>query len=449
MVTLVALYPINEVYFGRTPQIQKLASQFSKFRSKYVTKNVFRFSPLINQDEDLIKFNRMMEETFGFSCFSLIVINSSSVNAMTIPVSSLGLAFIGKGKLIEKTSSGIRYKKELGVSAIAYIYTGLLERAEFSDDEIFAILLHEIGHNFQDSLSKPLTNITVAADITGVLTNMIKDLSRGDIFNAATEIFVPIVAKSNALKWVINFLHNLEVNNKTWVGIVDWYLTSTYQYAKDLIQSLIRFVYDLIPLSLGSVLFTLLSAIINNTIGAFSKIAGIEKENIADSFATMYGYGPELSSALYKFQDLKGLGGLPYEVIDRTILLKNLIALNNIPYVLIGMSFNEHPSEIARAANMADTLRYELENNKIDPKMKKTIEAEIKKIEKNTDEFISRIESGSPEQRDMYANAFQLLLSKTNGGYDNKKWVITHFSDHKKEMDKNIKELPITNVKLK
>ena len=98
---------------------------------------------------------------------------------------------------------------------------------------------------------------------------------------------------------------------------------------------------------------------------------------------------------------------------------------------------------------MADTLRYELENNKIDPKMKKTIEAEIKKIEKNTDEFISRIESGSPEQRDIYANAFQLLLSKTNGGYDNKKWVITYFSDHKKEMDKNIKELPITNVKLK
>ena len=82
---LLNVEPINEVYFGKTPELQKIENQLGKFRSKYM-ENYIK-TPLINKDPDLLKYNRMMEEYFGFGIFSLSIIEIPKVNAYTISVS--------------------------------------------------------------------------------------------------------------------------------------------------------------------------------------------------------------------------------------------------------------------------------------------------------------------------------------------------------------------------
>ena len=50
---------LNEVYFGKTPEMKKIENQLDKFRQKYMG---CIFSPKFNSDKDLLQFNRRQEQ---------------------------------------------------------------------------------------------------------------------------------------------------------------------------------------------------------------------------------------------------------------------------------------------------------------------------------------------------------------------------------------------------
>ena len=98
---LLNIAPINEVYFGKTPELQKIENQLGKFRSKYMQNYIG--APLVNNDPDLLKYNRMMEKYFGFGCFSLSIIQTPTVNAYTTSVSStFDTALYQKNLIVDK-----------------------------------------------------------------------------------------------------------------------------------------------------------------------------------------------------------------------------------------------------------------------------------------------------------------------------------------------------------
>ena len=59
---------LNEVYIGKTPELLAIEHQLDIIRQRYMGKY---HNPKINSDPDLIKFNRMIEDYFGFGCFAL------------------------------------------------------------------------------------------------------------------------------------------------------------------------------------------------------------------------------------------------------------------------------------------------------------------------------------------------------------------------------------------
>lgn len=80
-------------------------------------------------------------------------------------------------------------------------------------------------------------------------------------------------------------------------------------------------------------------------------------EKIADSFATMYGFGKDLSSGLYKLNKYyTNQANKEYSKLAGTIL--GALALS------ISILYDEHPQDVTRMTSQIEQLEYELENNK-------------------------------------------------------------------------------------
>ena len=72
---------LNEAYFGKTKELLAAEQQLDKFRNKYMGKYVL--NTRINSDADLLEFDRIMEQIFGFGCFTIHIHNEASCNAFT------------------------------------------------------------------------------------------------------------------------------------------------------------------------------------------------------------------------------------------------------------------------------------------------------------------------------------------------------------------------------
>ena len=142
---------VNEAYFGKTSEILAIEQQLHIFRNKYMGSYVLNTG--VNSDPDLIKFDRMMEDYFGFGCFTMKIINEPLVNGMTCPVDYRFDVNRSADDLIA-TKKGFKFKKEFDYSLLMYTYSGVIFNDEFEDGEIMALILHEVGHNFNSALNK-------------------------------------------------------------------------------------------------------------------------------------------------------------------------------------------------------------------------------------------------------------------------------------------------------
>ena len=131
---------IQEVYVGRTKGIDDLFNEFKKFRQEY------RLYRTIKNTRNIKTMEFMIEELWGFKAFSLNVDPSPQPNAYTYPVAMS--IDVDPSEYIYTTSEGYKYRKQAHAAAISYITRGLLTNDSFSDEEVFAIFLHEIGHSF-------------------------------------------------------------------------------------------------------------------------------------------------------------------------------------------------------------------------------------------------------------------------------------------------------------
>ena len=131
---------IQEVYFGRIPEIEEIFQEFVKLRTDYMAIRTGKNS------KQIAKIEKLIEHFFGFKAFSLDIVNNNSPNAYTYPVASS--IDINPVNYIETTSKGYRFKKEANVATISMITTGLFTNKAFSNEEVFATFLHEIGHSF-------------------------------------------------------------------------------------------------------------------------------------------------------------------------------------------------------------------------------------------------------------------------------------------------------------
>lgn len=372
---------LQEVYFGKTTGILAIEKQLGKFRRKYMGKFGRTFIP-VNSDPELLKFNRMMENQFGFGTYTLTVHNQPSVNAFTCPIDfRFNAKAIGKEKrVIYDPKNGYRYNKEFDYACTQGIYSGALFNPNFTDEEIMALLMHETGHNFYIAMSND----------NAILGNMFKFLlAYCAILDIISGHIEAIPQFSNTITGALNNIER-ELRSSNAGKIVAAVFFDAPKYVKDLFET----AQD-IGFIIKSILSFNLFLLINGTIGGIIRLLNpfnllllprtYSDERSADNFATMYGYGPALTSAFEKMESHKANNSEILNALNSIPIIAPLYHLVGAPGLLIYSAVESHPGNLSRMKDQLDLLEREASKSDIDPKMRKIILSDCKAIQKEID----------------------------------------------------------------
>ena len=394
------LQAINEVYFGKTPEILAIEKQLDKFRGKYMDRYISGFS--VNSDEDLLKFNRMVEDYFGFGCFTLHIQNEIMPNAFTLPL-DCRIDVILSSNSIEKHSDHFKFDKKLDYTGIVFISSSVIFNPDFTTSEVMAVILHEIGHNFYFAFSKKNT----------VFVNIIKVLA-----TCSRLIFSPI----NILKYsetTLKIVGRFEREMRQNIIFSDFF--NLIQLFRDTKNNIIYFYADTINMLTLGTLYPLRSLINNLTKLKSTNIYKIiffindySSERSADNFATMHGYGADLTRALDKLG--YATGNKIKEIYLKTPLVSNLYMLNMDLTRLLISPFDVHPITISRATDQLNLLKNEANKTDLDPKLRKVILSDIAECEKALKNLTNT--KISIENKNILRNAYFKALYNVTGGKD-------------------------------
>lgn len=391
---------LNEVYFGKGNGLIKAEEVLGKYRAKYL--NSYR-NPKCLSDPDLDKYCSIMEDEFGFGCFVMDIELVEATNAGTIPISraiDISPQFRLKKNLIAD-ETGYKYNKKADYYYYMIMNAGLIFNPDLTTEEVQAIIMHEIGHNFytvtnswglytsdafylSDIISAILANI-----MSGRIDNAIKTIiSVGSATNVARKINVSIsdlVEKSPALSAVYGFysaIHGAVSDLQMNIGVVLQWI----------------FGFQTLP-----------TRVISNIIRYFANPTGYANEKFADNFATMYGYGPSLISGMEKMEAM-GFNITLNKMVSNNAILKSINYFYAAPISMISGIFDEHPQFIERARDQQRFLERELSKSSIDPKMKKKLLDNSKSLNKQIDDYVHYRSKMSPQQYEDFKRDYQVFM---------------------------------------
>lgn len=378
---------LNEQYF-QNKKLTQVENLFGELRTKYYHESVTR----INTDPLVKDISLLIEDIFGFNSFQLIIEQSKVPNAFTYPLSSKIDAWNYK-KCVKKTNEGLQFTPIAKVNIVGHITTELLLDNQYTDREIVAILLHEIGHNFSDSINNTLgmfSNIKKILLIPSIISNpkAVSNTVTGSItkYNDYMRKNYPdMVSAFNALKLFIGTGKYVLMNISRAMSLIPTEaILNLYNVINNTIQTTIRNPVNLVL----------------NTI---FKFFGKEDEYTSDSFAAMYGYGPDLSSALIKLSrhNPTRVDSLIKSTEFGAMYFAVLVEFTDF---LSGLISNNHPSTAKRLLNVLNTLEQEYNKDYINPKTKKAIKEEIDEIKKLIDEEM--------ENKSFDGNTWRIMWNK-------------------------------------
>lgn len=353
---------VNETYFGKSKELEIIEKSFDK----------------AIQSKDKIDapslgiVAKQLQKKFGFDNVSIGIDKSPGLNAYTY----IDIADIKKMKI--KTSEG--YKALPGnTCSILVVFSPAMLSGVLSGKELTAITLHEIGHQFA---SKRILN----SSSLRYMASYIRGLSELDkIIRIASQETNSIADMFMMIRRVISKLTEDAV-------FAIKYVINTLILLKDILKTpTLKDTYNLIGDSTKS-------NRIMNYIKNFDKVKKPIKvhdleEEMADSFATIYGYGPELASALTKIE----ASDIDEEFDPYDNSFYNLYIYIPIYTLLSYICTSDSGIAIQTSRRVYAqllTLRKEMNDINTDAKTKKRILADIDELEKVYGKYIDeRIEA--------------------------------------------------------
>lgn len=353
---------VNETYFGKSKELEIIEKSFDK----------------AIQSKDKIDASslgivaKQLQKKFGFDNVSIGIDKSPGLNAYTY----IDIADIKKMKI--KTSEG--YKALPGnTCSILVVFSPAMLSGVLSGKELTAITLHEIGHQFA---SKRILN----SSSLRYMASYIRGLSELDkIIRIASQETNSIADMFMMIRRVISKLTEDAV-------FAIKYVINTLILLKDILKTpTLKDTYNLIG---DSTKFSRIMNYINNfdKVKKPIKVHDLEEE-MADSFATIYGYGPELASALTKIE----ASDIDEEFDPYDNSFYNLYIYIPIYTLLSYICTSDSGIAIQTSRRVYAqllTLRKEMNDIKTDAKTKKRILADIDELEKVYGKYIDeRIEA--------------------------------------------------------
>lgn len=340
---------VDEAYYGKHNNLKKCEKLLDGMIAdlKDANDNAFFYDKYdINEDPRVHEVEMLLEDTFNLKSFDLsfYVRGNMSYNAWTIPTT---IPIFNKDKGEKYGVKSSNYKLN------CHVDTMMLTLGDFTGGELLAIILHEIGHNFDTSIFFILSNFT---------------------FNIA-DVLLSIVISLTPLKRWIGKIQTFIDKFSTMIFSEFPVVRSIYITYVNIINSVKRFYYT----------FANIPVILNNPqiyLNALNprNIFGYGNEKFADSFATAHGYGKELISGLNKIENADGL------ILGDAIRECGLLA---IPYDLASLFTNialapldEHPATPIRLKSVITKLKRDLKDPNLDPKLKKELMKQIEDVEK-------------------------------------------------------------------
>lgn len=372
---------LNEVYVGRLPEIDQMVTDIHNFRREYKLKGNIS---ILNTAKILEKH---IEDMWGFKAVSIDIIISSYPNAETWCAGSC--IDCDLKDVIQFTNKGYRFVKESNVSCTTKVTTGLLSDESISDEEILAVLLHEIGHSFVER-SKKINQImeqSRKATIMYLIKKLITDIFTFHPFKSIEDIKYLITLSSSFNKYLdvtlTRFMKNVpilrhihmsfkELKNTIIEQLSDW-ITNQCRNNPDIYN-------DKNYKSLDKTRKKNEEKVKNNKLDdntAFLR----SLERLADDFAAMYGMGVYLSSALLKMGRPYSYGGLSKS--DPTNIQKKI----DDAAIELVMAIADHPGNCDRLLAMIDGLEKDYKSLKIDSKIKAELKKDIDGLKKITNDL--------------------------------------------------------------
>lgn len=362
--------PVLEKYVGRSKHKKEfdiIERELSKIIKK-IKRDYAPFADRVNRGKFIVKLNadklnnseqnRLIEaqfkKIFNLKDFTLIWNVSDTVNAYTVCKS-----FIFLDNNFKEDKKGHRTNDRLFVGV--NIYTGLITYSNLNEKELIGIILHEIGHNFYNSIFHTLSSLPL------------------DMRKMGFEVIVPTTINHFAIRGItdaISFNENYmkakrEINNflyRHFPGVLNVINTITDTYHN--IMGVFGNSFDTV--------MAFIKNLPNIAMNPARMLFNYNVEKHADSFAVDYGYGPYLSSALAKLNlNENSLSSKVYRIPGYNWMLDFFdLQLNIISSCLSG-----YPIEQNRIKTSLDRLKQSAKDPTIDIKTKRELNKQIEMFE--------------------------------------------------------------------
>ena len=349
---------VTEAYVGKTKECLQLESEFSKLKNQYEKDGGFELTRVINTNiansDSVKKIEKLISKLFGFRQTYLVIRNVVENNAMTCPRSTL-ISNTTKhpGRVVQ---NGKRYyDEEHSYTCYLFMYSEMIHL--LTPAELVACTLHEVGHNFDNTISAYIFDtIFWALEICFSLTLIGGVVSR--VFGPEIAFFKQSICK-------------ILDQTKIWPAV--WGLRDvTVKYLSMILG----------PIGKLSRLSKLFESFAKNPnpgmlLGGFR----FESEAFADNFAASYGYGPETISMADKL-DRVGL------VTDKGFLPELWTGLGDGPMCILLMLIDPHPENQTRARMVLDAMKKCSEDRQNPPGLRKAITQNYVECKKAYDKFL-------------------------------------------------------------
>jgi hypothetical protein len=369
---------VNEAFVGKTPLLQEIEDQIGVIRGKLDRYDDWDSHPEVQ------KLNRLFEKQFGMDIFALHMIPDNIINAYTMVIATNFDVYRRKNfasYLVADRKDGYRFKPNNDFCIVAYVYYGLLANPDITDEEIVAIILHEIGHNFADFLDNHIrlsNQYEMDSYVALKIMNIIINVLTLHLFSAGAdlvELLGSTTSMNNARKSKIE-KRNQKGNKRPVSSALKGAFYAVSGFFDICASVLLRSNLIVIGLSGLSRLFQ--KPFEDAYKDQAKRSAGRRNEIIADKFATIYGYGPELGSSLKKMSVYKTKDA---EIIDKIpIFGKKINQIWEKLYLDIN-EFDCHPHYIQRINESIKTLEDELNQQDMDPKLKSAIMKQLREMQ--------------------------------------------------------------------
>lgn len=370
---------------------------------KQLDPEIKRFTGIISKELNISGVALGFEATLNCRCYDILLFSKILGKDNTGKVRKLRLKF----EDIVENKNGYKFKDGKGVYFALILGIHFIKSDSYTSEEVAALMSHELGHamahivnGFNSYVSQKYISDMLSGNlnVSGSGLNYwltkwynTKDDDETAVRNLANEMLDETDVDENYD--YSNWTTEKTTNNTSKSTKID--IDNNFDYDKDPVKA--NIVFRIIGKLVGMITSVLLFwwfipsiLYLRSLAKSKSKSADVKSEEIADTFAVAYGFGPALSSALRKMTTT-------FDKLDNTLGgLINKIPILDLYNSTIQMESDYfcaafgYPSDAQRVANNYSAAKFELDNNKdLTVEQRKELESQLLEYKSIYDEYVN------------------------------------------------------------